>query len=312
MGKLGRWLMSRRGITVKIVPHSEGQVRDRHLPYWLLLLIGLVAAAIITTLVVLGIRFAQQAVDEQRLLTLRERTVDQQEQLAMFQEQINKLESEVASLDELIERLQEINPNVDLQSPDILEALEQAFESSLPLEAVREGGAAGRQAIGRLVERARHLAEGLTAIEANLETDPALVRFTPSLRPVAGEDCYVTAGFGNRHSEYTGRTYFHRGIAITAPLGTPVLAPADGTVVSAEHEGNFGLKLIIDHGGYYRTVYTHLQRVYVQPGQQVTRAQPIATVGNTGRTFGPKLHYEVIKGGRNLNPARFFLPEPGV
>lgn len=304
-----RWLMSRRGLTFKIIPHSDGAVKNRHLPYWLLGLVGLVSLSIIGGLVILGVMFAQQAVDEERLATLRERTVAQREQLEIFTDQIHGLESEIATLDELIERLEGLNRDINLTNPCKLAGLEEEFTSSLPMDSVLEGGSAGRAAIGRLVERSHALAQSLNSLEDKLKDDPALLRYTPTIRPVAGDNTYVTALFGYRDSEYTGRTYFHRGINITAPMGTPVLAPADGVVEFAGHEGNFGLKLVIDHGGYYKTVYTHLQRVYVQPGQVIERGRPIATVGNTGRTFGPKLHYEVLRGGQNLNPARYFLPE---
>jgi murein DD-endopeptidase MepM/ murein hydrolase activator NlpD len=309
MGRLWRWLMNRRGINVKFIPHSEGAVRDRHLPYWLLSLILLVSLGILTVLVVLGFRFAQQAVDEERLIELRDRTTSQSEQLVSFNEQIQKLESEVANLDELVDRLEALNTSIDLTNPDKLEASRGEFVSSLPMDSVMEGGSAGKSSIGALVTRSGTLAQSLAAIEERLEADSALLRYTPSIKPVDGEDCYITAVYGLRTSEYTGYQYFHRGINITAPTGTPVLAPADGTVEFAAHEGNFGLKLVIDHGGYYKTLYTHLQRVYVQPGQTVTRGQPIATVGNTGRTFGPKLHYEVLRGGRHEDPVNFFLPE---
>jgi murein DD-endopeptidase MepM/ murein hydrolase activator NlpD len=298
-----------RGISVKVVPHSHGQMRDLHLPYWLITLGGLAAVGVITGLVILGVNYAQKVVDENRLKELRERTVTQGSQLDYFDEQIDDLRRSLAQLEQQKQTLSGLHPTLSLEYPDVLETRAAEFNTSLPLEAIRSGAEAGKTAIKRLVERAKDLSSTLGDLEERLDRDAARQRFTPSVRPVDGEHCWITAGFGNRMSEFTGRNYFHRGIDITAPPGTPILAPADGTVTFADHEGNFGLKLIIDHGGYFVTVYAHLGRVYVHPGDAVYRGDVVATVGTTGRTLGPKLHYEVLKGGRNLDPARFFLPE---
>ena len=307
-----RKLMSFRGISIKIIPHADAGVRDVHLPYWLLTLITLVGLGLIGGLIFLGVNFAQQVVDEDRLAMLQDQTADQGEQLTLFEEQIGKLEIGLATLDNYREQLDELHPYLSLDNPDLLEARAAEFTSSLNMDEIQAAGQAGRAAIDRLVERATKLHTSYDRIENNLQADQARLRFTPSIRPVEGEQCWITTAFGNQMSEFTGRSYFHRGIDFTAPTGTLILAPADGTVVYADHEGNFGLKLTIDHGGYYETVYTHLSRVYVQPGDVVTRAQLIAAVGTTGRTLGPKLHYEVLRGGRNLDPSRFFLPDQEI
>ncbi len=306
MGLLHTFL--HRGISLKIVPHSHGKMRDIRLPYWLVTVGTLLVIGIITGLVILGMNYAQKVVDENRLAELRGRTVTQEKQLDYFDEQIADLQYSLAQLEQLKEVLAELHPTISLEQPDVLEAHTGVFTSALPLEAILEGAESGKTAIMRLVERAKDLSAILADLEKRLDADAARQHFTPSIRPVDGEHCWVTAGFGNRLSEFTGRNYFHRGIDFTAPPGTPILSPSDGTVAFADHEGNFGLKLVLDHGGYFETVYAHLGRVYVHPGDVVRRGDVIATVGTTGRTLGPKLHYEVLKGGRNLDPARFFLP----
>lgn len=298
-----------RGISIKVVPHSQGEMRDIHLPYWLITVGGLLVIGIIAGLVILGVNYAQKVVDENRLAELRGRTVTQEKQLDYFNDQIDDLQRSLAQLEQQKEVLAELHPTFSLEHPDVLEAHAGEFTSALPIEAILEGADSGKTAIMRLVERAKDLSAILADLEASLNNDAARQRFTPSIRPVDGEHCWVTAGFGNRMSEFTGRNYFHRGIDFTAPPGTPILSPADGTVTFADHEGNFGLKLVLDHGGYFETIYAHLGRVYVHTGDAVRRGDVIATVGTTGRTLGPKLHYEVLKGGRNLDPSNFFLPK---
>lgn len=212
-----RKLMSFRGISVKVIPHADSNVRDVHLPYWLLTLITLVGLGLIGGLVFLGVNFAQQVVDEDRLVLLQGQTTDQDKQLSLFEEQISKLEIGLATLDSYQEQLEELHPYLSLENPDILEARAAGFTSSLNMDEIQAAGQAGQAAIDRLVERASKLRASYTRIESNLEADQARLRFTPSVRPVEGEQCWITTGFGNQMSEFTNRNYFHRGIDFTAP-----------------------------------------------------------------------------------------------
>jgi hypothetical protein len=178
-----------RGISVKVVPHSHGDVRDIRLPYWLITLGGLVAVAVITGLVILGVSYAQKVVDENRLAELRVRTKTQDEQLQYFDQEIGDLQRSLAQLEQKKEMLAELHPTLSLEHPDVLEDRLAAFESSLPLEAIQSGAESGKTAIGRLVERAGDLTGTLGDIESFLAADAARQRFTPSIRPVDGEHC---------------------------------------------------------------------------------------------------------------------------
>jgi len=113
----------------------------------------------------------------------------------------------------------------------------------------------------------------------------------------------VSSGFGNR--VVLGRSEFHSGIDIPAPTGTPIVAADAGTVVFAASRGNFGLLLVICHGDGLYTYYAHLSRFGVTVGQEVRQGQTIGYVGTTGRVTGPHLHFEVVQGGRRLNPMNF-------
>lgn len=116
----------------------------------------------------------------------------------------------------------------------------------------------------------------------------------------------VTAKFGNIKHPYTGKIYFHTGIDIAAPLGAKVLAPTEGTVVEImnefkEDEGP-GKFIIIQHAKGYKTRYTHLQDIFVEQGQQISADQAIASVGNTGLSKGPHLHFEVLLNDEPMDP----------
>ena len=121
----------------------------------------------------------------------------------------------------------------------------------------------------------------------------------PSRWPVRGA---VNSEFGRRLSPWTGASEFHGGLDIRAEKGTPVHAPARATVVVAGAQPEYGITVILDHGNDLRTVYGHLSRVKVKPGDTVERGDVIGLTGNTGRSSGPHLHYEILAKGRAVNP----------
>ncbi len=130
------------------------------------------------------------------------------------------------------------------------------------------------------------------------------LKYTPSLLPSYG---YITSGFGYRRDPFTGRMKFHEGLDISAPTGTPVYAPADGVVTFVGMRNGYGLVIEIKHGDRYITRYAHLSESLVRVGQRVQRGDMIARVGNSGRSTGPHLHYEVLKNGVPVNPRRYIL-----
>ena len=110
-------------------------------------------------------------------------------------------------------------------------------------------------------------------------------------------------------SPWNGDRAMHNGIDIATSPGAAILAPADGVVVFNGTRGGYGKMLIIDHGYGVETRYGHNQENFVTVGQKVARGQKIATVGNTGRSTGPHLHYEVRLNGIPENPRRYILEE---
>ena len=127
---------------------------------------------------------------------------------------------------------------------------------------------------------------------------------TPSIWPAQG---WVSSDFGYRTSPFTGQREFHRGIDISAPEGTPIYAPAAGRVTFTGRDGAYGITMIIDHGQGMTTRYAHLQRYVAEKKQDVSRGQLIGYVGNTGRSTGPHLHYEVRVNNMPVNPKKYIL-----
>ena len=144
------------------------------------------------------------------------------------------------------------------------------------------------------------------ALKSYFEDQQALLASAPSIWPVRG---WVTSDFSVRLDPYTGERLMHEGIDVASAMGTPVRAPADGTVVFAGLEGGYGHVLVLDHGYGLKTRYGHLLRIDVKVGEKVKRGEYIAAVGNTGRSTGPHLHYEVRVNGVADNPRKFILEE---
>ncbi len=130
----------------------------------------------------------------------------------------------------------------------------------------------------------------------------------PAIMPIANKDLKRWAsGYGYRLDPFYHTPSFHPGMDFTAEVGTEVYATAAGTVQVTKSEAwSYGNHVIIDHGYGYTTLYGHLSRFAVRPGQKVNRGQLVGYVGNTGRSTGPHLHYEVRKYKNPLNPAFFY------
>ena len=130
----------------------------------------------------------------------------------------------------------------------------------------------------------------------------------PAIQPVLNKDLTRTAsGFGWRIDPIYHTRRFHAGMDFTAPTGTDIFATGNGRVVSAGWQQGYGNCVEIDHGFGYRTLYGHMHKIGVRVGQKLTRGDVIGTVGSTGKSTGPHLHYEVHFRGKPVNPQNFYF-----
>ena len=134
-----------------------------------------------------------------------------------------------------------------------------------------------------------------------LNDQVSLSRATPKGWPTKG---WLTSYFGTRKSPFTGRRVMHEGLDIAANVGTPVIATADGIVARVGYSPSYGKEVVIDHGYGYRTIFGHSSKILVKPGQRVKRGDKVALVGNTGRSTGPHLHYELRMNGVPIDPRK--------
>ncbi len=137
-----------------------------------------------------------------------------------------------------------------------------------------------------------------------LKEQENLLASTPSIRPTEG---WISSKFGYRESPFTGRREFHKGMDIANRKGTPIVASADGVVTYSGSKGFLGNLIVIDHGHGIVTRYAHADKLLKQQGEKVKRGDAIALMGNSGRSTGPHLHYEVRLNGISVNPSKYIM-----
>lgn len=146
--------------------------------------------------------------------------------------------------------------------------------------------------------------EGFESLIKELDGQKNLLASTPAIRPVRGA---VTSRFGRRKSPFTGLNEFHKGLDIANRKGTPVVATADGVVTYASTKGFLGKLITINHGHGLVTNYGHLDKILKKCGDKVKRGDVIGTIGTSGRTTGPHVHYEVRLSGMPVDPEKYIL-----
>ncbi len=210
--------------------------------------------------------------------------------------QLQKLENRVDAIEDASRRLSE-QAGVAAEGQPPQE--QQQEEGTSPHGA--GGPALDAAAVEMLELRAARLEMDLRVYEAALKGKARI----PSIWPVEGES---TDSFGYRGNPFGGGgSEFHPGQDIAAPPGTPVVAPADGTVTEAGWKNGYGQTVVIDHGNGLTTRYGHLSKLEVEVGQELRRGEELGLVGSTGRSTGPHLHYEVRLGDLPVSPL-YYLP----
>lgn len=298
-----------RKFTILVVPEGTHHVKrfSFHGLILPLLLVGFLAS--------LGIgsywfyQYQQLKADLPAIQALQSQNQRQEAQINAFARGLAGLKDQLVAVKEYNEKLKSMS-NLAGKT-----AKSEAFlgvggpEGAVTGQGVRLASTKREREIGNLQRELEQVAaEG----ESQLALQKELAKFlnerrsilaaTPSMWPVRG---WVTSGFGNRISPWTKQRQFHAGIDISTRLGTPVAAPADGVVTFADMEGAYGRMLVVNHGYGLVTRYGHLNAFKVKVGQKVKRGQVIGQVGNSGRSTGSHLHYEILVSGVPANPRHY-------
>jgi len=290
--------MPRRLNTVIIIPHSRAKFFKFSFSTMALVGVGLgcIVAAVLSTL---AVAYTGSAVNRRSEV---QRLRDDNNQISEVNRQLEQTISDVQSrLDEFEERTSRLALAAGMATD--AEGLGGQPSSG---DRVGSGGPYDRLpgSPKTLELQGDWIKTQLELVEERLIMRGQVLSSTPTTAPVLG---LITDGFGMRPDPFTGRKAFHRGLDISARRKTRVLAPADGIVVSAGRNGGLGKVVRVSHGFGYTTVYGHLDKMSVQPGDEVRRGDELGLLGNSGRSTGPHLHYEVHVDGRAVNPLYYIL-----
>jgi murein DD-endopeptidase MepM/ murein hydrolase activator NlpD len=300
--------------TVVILPQPTAKGYQFHVSKRIVQWLG---GTLITLVLLSGFLFLHYVVmvsKTQELQTLRSQSDRQQAELTRYNELVTDLKNQLDHLKEFDVKLRvmtNLNPPPATGAEAGVGGTESTVEPTAPAGLDGKGGREEpvpqseleTSLISLQADAARQeasFAELTTALRSRM----AQWASTPSIRPVRG---WLSSGFGKRLSPFTGTIMMHKGIDLATYMGTPVVSPADGHVEYTGFDSGLGRVVVIDHGHDIKTVYGHLSAAFVHGGQSVKRGETIATVGNTGLSTGPHLHYEVRINGQSVDPLRYII-----
>nr|WP_255665492.1 MULTISPECIES: M23 family metallopeptidase [Myxococcus] len=269
----------------------------------LMLVVGLGAGA--------SIHYFQVAADASENRILRDENLTLRSQLKSVRERIEHIGSTLDRVERFDQKLRAMTLLSDPQrnlamGPTEPEARVPTTDTQFTQLTTTETPKLLMGRLDKLSAEATRQEQSLQELQAYFQDQKSLLASTPSVWPARG---WVTSDFGQRVDPYTADRVMHSGLDIAAPHGKEVYAPSDGTVVFAGLEGGYGNVIVVDHGYGIKTRYGHLAKMLVKAGDRVKRGALIAAVGNTGRSTGPHLHYEVRVNGIPQNPRKFILEE---
>ncbi len=305
--------MAKKSYTLIVVPDHESPVKRYRVQKTLFLQIG--GGLLVMAGLALGatLHYFQVARDAAENRILREENLTLRSQLKTVRERIEHIGSTLDRVERFDQKLRAMTLLSDPQRNLAMGPVEQepgvgapAAETQFTELTRMESPKALVGKLDRLSAEATRQEQSLQEMQAYFQDQKSLLASTPSMWPTRG---WVTSDFGQRLDPYTAERVAHGGMDIAAPHGKEVNAPSDGTVVFAGLEGGYGNVIVIDHGYGIKTRYGHLSKLLVKAGDRVKRGALIANVGNTGRSTGPHLHYEVRVNGIPQNPRKFILEE---
>jgi len=289
--------MPRKFYTIFILPHAHARFRKIHVSSgFLLILAGIIVVAVVagatTPHLFLAIRARTNAI-----ASLREENRKLKAENGRFEASLAQLGAQINAFETGVRRLASAVGIKDLPS------LHPSSGGAAPGSArAVEPGALLDEEVLALKSRASSLDSSLDQLNRKWEERLRVLASTPTGLPVDGS---YSDGFGWRVDPFSGQPEFHTGLDIVAPSGTAVRSTADGVVTRVGRESGYGKMVQLSHGYGLGTLYGHLSATMVRAGQRIRQGDMIGRVGSTGRSTGPHVHYEVVKGGQRVDPRKY-------
>ncbi len=312
--------MPRKRVTFIVIPTNDGQVREYRFAPWLLTASVMAGIGLATLFAFFTVGYFGWEDQRENLALLSEENDILLRSLEVVRKGVGELEKTVEVLradDERLRYYHEMEPlstegGVGGGLPLYTE--ESGDGADLPTETVNSLPSSKRimfrdlnLTVDRLQRQAHRQVDSFQEIEKQfLESQDGLKHF-PTISPVPMKRTWISSGFGNRKDPFTGQKVFHMGVDFAGRSGTPIYATADGVVRYAYKDVRLGNVVVVEHDikavnekgetitreGMYRSEYGHMERSLVKVGDWVSRRQQIGTMGSTGRSTGPHLHYAV-------------------
>lgn len=284
--------------TVILVPNARAKFRKYQVPVGVARVAGRVAVGLLVAIAMALVHYSSLLFEVSRLRRIENESKTLVAKTHQIEQDAAALRSQLAQLSGAVTKLG-VMAGVDAPPADpTVGGTGGGTTADRPSPAVAS--------FAEMSTRLSELTEKSRELSGVFDRQRSLLATTPSVWPVRG---YLSAGFGNRVDPFTGLRDFHPGLDISAPLGTKVLSPADGTVIFVGVKGGYGNAVTVAHGRGIATHYGHLDAFNVKTGQSVRRGSVLGFVGSTGRSTAPHLHYEVWLNGSNQNPLLYILDE---
>lgn len=241
-----------------------------------------------------------------------------------LERELERYEMKLEVINNEMDQLNQLANNLESRDKKIYRAI---FEAEPIPENIRKAGYGGvnyysdaekfsnpeliketQKRLDKLTKEYKVLSQSYKEITQLASKKQEMLGAIPSIQPIKNEELNrIASGYGKRIHPIYKTKRFHEGIDFTASKGASVFATGNGKVIKTEYSRRgYGNQVIIDHGYGYKTMYAHLKDFEVEQGEKVKRGQKIGSIGNTGLSTGPHLHYEVRKKGKKINPINFF------
>jgi murein DD-endopeptidase MepM/ murein hydrolase activator NlpD len=303
--------MAKRRWTLVLVPHGSEPSRIVEVSYNVLRFAAAAVGGIVVLALVAGYATISHTTDLSHAARLQEENATLSRQIGELHGRLVSLADTITTISQrdarirVLANLEPIDPQV--QAAGIGGPAGASDVNLSGLTGIARRTAEVRVDLGALIRRANLLASSFKEAADSLALHSARLAATPSIMPTQGWLSSAFSAMRNHPILHLARP--HEGIDVSAPMGSPIEAPAAGVVTDAGWETGYGNTITINHGFGIVTKFAHASKLLVKTGQRVSRGQRIALVGNSGLATGPHLHYEVHVNGRPVNPLKYVLPE---
>jgi|WetSurMetagenome_2_1015567.scaffolds.fasta_scaffold10940_4 murein DD-endopeptidase MepM/ murein hydrolase activator NlpD len=293
--------MSKKFLSLIVIPHTK--TSSRTLSFSKKTVKTALYGGIVLAVLLLGMSadYIRIQLSHQSYSALKAENLKQKAELEKYQTQFASLQNNLGKFDEYVGK---INMMFGLKSPDKMSSPGAVGGGSGDQTLPAGPAQLSLGGVQNLQLKAEDVQKNFDTVIKMSQELTSLLASRPSIWPTNG---WPSSGVGMRDDPFTGKRTFHSGLDIAAAYGNPVVAPADGYVISAAWDKYFGNCIRINHGGGLITLFGHLSKSEVKAGQKVKRGDEIGLVGNTGRSLGTHLHYEVRENDKILNPMNFIL-----